>query len=108
MGNRQRKLFKSCRSKIKYASREAAEQAITQGRLVLDRLDVYACRYCDGWHIGHDSRASQSLAEPGAVGVVATKPPGLATPRTLARRATNQAHKQLMRAYRAQERDDDA
>ena len=107
MGNRQRKLFKSCRSKIKYPTREAAEQAAAQGRLVIDRLEIYACRYCDGWHLGHDSTKPLSSTEPGTLGIVGVKTPSLATPHMLARRATYAAHKRLQRDYAAQERDGD-
>ena len=108
MGQNKRKLFKSCRSKIKYVSQGAAQAATQQGRLVLDRLMVYPCRYCDGWHLGHPTGEGQSLAEAGRVGVVAAPTPGLSTPQALAKRAERSEHKRLMRAYRAQERDDDA
>lgn len=110
MGNRQRKLFKNCRSKIKYASRADALAATQQGRLAIERLDIYSCQHCGGWHLGHsvyepDSR--RTATAPGAVGFVAPRAPRLRTPLMVKRQSELRERRLLTRAYSAQERDDD-
>lgn len=49
---------KSCRRKLKYKSELAARSALLAMRRGDDmrepeKLSVYECRWCAGWHIGH-------------------------------------------------------
>ena len=55
MGHRAN-IKKSCRSKVKYRTEEAAYRSMSVGVNVLHRLQVYKCYYCSGFHIGHSSR----------------------------------------------------
>lgn len=45
---------RSCRSKVRYATRRDARSAARQfGRRVRDHLRAYGCDFCAGWHVGH-------------------------------------------------------
>jgi hypothetical protein len=44
--------FGSCARKVQYPSRQRAESvAEKRMRAVPERLHVYRCMHCDGWHI---------------------------------------------------------
>jgi hypothetical protein len=55
MPSRRRMRAKSCENKRRYqtsAEAEATAQHRREESGELD-LDIYPCRFCDGWHIGH-------------------------------------------------------
>ncbi len=49
---------RSCRDKIKYKAQTEAAQAadyLNQSRCIrYEDVYPYDCRYCSGWHVGHD------------------------------------------------------
>jgi hypothetical protein len=45
---------KSCESKRRYTTSSEAESTAQHRREESgELLDIYPCRFCDGWHIGH-------------------------------------------------------
>jgi len=45
---------RSCLDKVPFASRHGARAAARSvERRYGGRLEPYACRFCDGWHVGH-------------------------------------------------------
>ena len=48
---------RSCLSKVRYTQQRGACQAMIRTRLDLGlgqrALQVYLCRFCKGWHVGH-------------------------------------------------------
>lgn len=44
----------SCARKVRYGHAETAETArLHMQRKTGEALEVYKCRHCDGWHVGH-------------------------------------------------------
>lgn len=60
--NRGRTKGRGCTGKQRHARRTGAEQAaewaISRGTAP-ERVDIYPCRHCDGWHTGHTSRGKR-------------------------------------------------
>ena len=51
---------RACERKNRYTtSREAEDVARHRRAESGEDLDVYPCRYCHGWHIGHRRRGSR-------------------------------------------------
>ena len=54
----------SCDGKERYANRAAAQGVLdrmhrrsqVKGRKEQGKLEVYGCRRCGGWHLGHNTR----------------------------------------------------
>jgi hypothetical protein len=45
---------RSCDGKVRHATEAAARTAAEQ----VTHLVAYRCRYCSGWHLGHQSKRS--------------------------------------------------
>lgn len=44
----------SCERKVRYGRRESASRAVFKmAKKGIGGLEVYGCRYCEGWHVGH-------------------------------------------------------
>lgn len=55
MPSRKRLKAKSCDRKRRYATSAEAESTAQHRRAESGELDleIYPCRFCNGWHIGH-------------------------------------------------------
>lgn len=57
MSSKRRIRRKQCESKKRYSTREEAERAIAQifyhSHGYPGKLNVYHCKFCGGWHVGH-------------------------------------------------------
>ncbi len=63
MPSRRRIRAKSCESKRRYATSSEAEATARHRRQESGHkdLDIYPCRFCHGWHIGHTEPKKKSL-----------------------------------------------
>lgn len=53
---------KSCESKRRYATSSEAEATAQHRREESgEPLDIYPCRFCSGWHIGHAAPKKKPL-----------------------------------------------
>lgn len=54
---------KSCESKRRYATSSEAESTARHRREESGELDldIYPCRFCNGWHIGHTQPRKKPL-----------------------------------------------
>jgi hypothetical protein len=54
-----RRLFmdRSCLSKVRHVTREAAQAKANRLRCAQDEQNIepYSCRFCGGWHVGHSN-----------------------------------------------------
>lgn len=54
MSSKRRLRRKECERKKRFATKhEASLGALGATRRGVDRLRVYRCRFCGGWHMGH-------------------------------------------------------
>ncbi len=56
MASKRRIRGKSCTGKIRHKTREGAEAHARDLRSKGERVWVYRCHFCGGWHVGHPTK----------------------------------------------------
>ena len=104
-----KKRINHCTSKARYATLAEAQLALGHGPLTNEQLEVYRCRYCPGFHLGHVMGTSYADGKAPAEGRVQLVERSVKNTNYTGRNngmsiVRHREHKILGREYRRQER----